>query len=82
MFCLDICESLTWHVFETPPTKVYVLPISFLYLVRPGLSRHMKPTAIFPHKIFDELIEEMLILVYQILDLKLDAVSTDSGLVR
>jgi len=42
----------------------------------------MKPTAIFPHKIFDELIEEMLILVYQILDLKLDAVSTDSGLVR
>ncbi|KAF8799001.1 hypothetical protein BYT27DRAFT_7264526 [Phlegmacium glaucopus] len=22
MFCLDICESLTWHVFGTPPTKV------------------------------------------------------------
>ncbi|KAF9468493.1 hypothetical protein BDZ94DRAFT_1245494 [Collybia nuda] len=21
-FCQDICESLTWHVFETPPSKV------------------------------------------------------------
>ncbi|GLB38376.1 hypothetical protein LshimejAT787_0502410 [Lyophyllum shimeji] len=21
-FCQDICESLTWHVFETPPTNV------------------------------------------------------------
>ncbi|KIM40851.1 hypothetical protein M413DRAFT_154519 [Hebeloma cylindrosporum] len=25
MFALDICESLTWHVFETPPTKVLEL---------------------------------------------------------
>lgn len=22
VFCQDICESLTWHVFETPPEKV------------------------------------------------------------
>ncbi|KDR82916.1 hypothetical protein GALMADRAFT_238570 [Galerina marginata CBS 339.88] len=25
MFALDMCESLTWHVFETPPTKVLEL---------------------------------------------------------
>lgn len=24
MFGLDLCKSLTWHIFETPPTKVYV----------------------------------------------------------
>ena len=22
MLCFDMCKSLTWHVFETPPTKV------------------------------------------------------------
>jgi len=23
-FCHDACGSFTWHVFKTPPTRVYV----------------------------------------------------------
>jgi hypothetical protein len=28
MFGFDLCKSLTWHIFETPPTKVYVYIIA------------------------------------------------------
>ena len=28
-FCKQLCGSVTWHVFDPPPTKVYVARLSF-----------------------------------------------------
>jgi hypothetical protein len=42
MACQRICDSLTWHVFSTPPTKVYEVLIYSITALQSNLYHFFK----------------------------------------